>query len=315
MARVGFYTHPDYLKHDTGFGHPERPDRLRAIETHLSESGMAEQLVRLEPEPAAESWLEVAHTPGHIANVKTRCAQGFGEMGDVDTTICAESYDIGRLSVGAGLAALDAVMAGSIDAAFCASRPPGHHAERDRAMGFCLFNNIAIAARYLQKQHGLERVAIIDWDVHHGNGTQHILEDDPTVFYFSIHQFPHYPWFSGSISETGTGKGRDATMNAPMEAGAGDAQYLEVFDERLLPSMDRFKPEFVLVSAGFDAHADDPLAATQVTDQGFTDMARRVQDIADSHANGRVVSFLEGGYDLGALARGAEANIKVLIDS
>ena len=314
MARVGYFTHPDYQKHDTGFGHPERPDRLVAIDRQLAESGLADELTRVEPEAVEESWLETCHTPGHIANVKDRCAQGLDEMGDVDTTICPESFDIARLSAAAATSAADAVMAGDLDSAFCSARPPGHHAERDRAMGFCLFNNAAIAARYIQKTHGLERVAIIDWDVHHGNGTQHILEDDPTVYYFSIHQFPHYPWFSGSISENGSGGGRDATMNAPMEAGAGDEQYFKAFDERLLPALDRFKPEFLLISAGFDAHREDPLSATLVTEEGYIEMTRRVQQVANTHAEGRVVSLLEGGYDLESLSRSVEVHIRTLLE-
>jgi acetoin utilization deacetylase AcuC-like enzyme len=314
MARVGFITHPDYLKHDTGFGHPERPERLQAIQKQFEEAGLLAELTPIQPEAVDTNWLETAHTPGHIEAIKTRCEQGFDDTGDIDTAICPLSYDIGRLSAGAGIAAADAIIGGELDAAFCAARPPGHHAERDRALGFCLFNNAAIAARYLQKKHGLERVLIIDWDVHHGNGTQNIFEDDPTVFYFSTHQFPHYPWFSGSISEIGTGRGRNANMNAPMEAGAGDEQHLKAFDERLLPAMDRFRPEFVIVSAGFDGHRDDPLSATVVTEHGYAEMARRALGIAAAYAGGRLISVLEGGYDLASLARSVELHVRTILD-
>ena len=229
--------------------------------------------------------------------------------------ICPPSFDIARLAVGGTFEAIDAVMDGRVDAAFCPVRPPGHHAERDQAMGFCLFGNVAAAARYAQDTYGLERVAIVDWDVHHGNGTQHIFQEDPTVFYFSIHQFPHYPWRSGGIEEIGEGAGRGATLNAPMEAGSGDAEYLRVFDERLLPALAKYEPEFVLVSAGFDAHEDDPLSGVRVTQSGFVEMTRRVMDIAGTHAGGRLVSVLEGGYNLEGLAACVEVHLRALLAS
>ncbi|MDA0745448.1 MAG: histone deacetylase [bacterium] len=315
MARVGFIGHPEYLNHDTGFGHPERPDRLRAIHSRLEESGLNDQLLAFAPRKADLSWLEKAHTSEHITNVRTRCEQKQLHMGDEETMICADSFEIARLSAGATLEAADIVMDGRADTAFCAVRPPGHHAERDRAMGFCLFNNAAIAARYIQETHNLKRILIVDWDVHHGNGTQHILEQDPTVFYFSIHQYPHYPWFSGNINETGVGEGTGATLNAPMEAGAGDEQYINVFNERLLPAMDRFKPEFVIISAGFDAHLNDPLSATRVTESGFIEMTRLVWHIAHTHANNRLLSVLEGGYDLRSLSHSTEAHLRTLLEA
>ena len=313
MATVGFISHPDYFAHDTGLFHPERPDRLQAIHDRLEQTGLMEELLLIEPRPAEVVWIEKAHTSGHIENVRSRCEQGLEDMGDGETMIGPGSYDIALLAVGALLEAADAVMDGRADAVFCAVRPPGHHAERNRAMGFCLFNNVVICARYVQEKHGLQRVAIVDWDVHHGNGTQHILEDDPSILYQSTHQYPHYPG-TGSIDEIGIGPGMGATMNAPMEAGAGDEQYLQAFDERLIPALDKFRPEFVIISAGFDAHASDPLSHTRVTDEGYAEMTRRVKAVAQTHASGRVVSVLEGGYDLDALGSSVEAHLRALME-
>lgn len=312
MAKVGLVSHPDYLEHDTGPGHPERPDRLRAILEWLDREGVAQDLEQIAPRHADVTWLEKVHLPEHVANVKGRIGQGLSFMEDWETMICPLTFDIARLAVGATFAAADAVIQGEVGSAFCAVRPPGHHAEREKAMGFCLFNNVAVAARYLQEVHDLERVLILDWDVHHGNGTQHIFEQDPNVFYFSIHQYPHYPWISGNINEIGTGPGRGANLNAPMEMGAGDEQYLKAFDERLLPAMDRFRPEFVIISAGFDAHIDDPLAGARVTESGFVEMTRRAMAIADDHAGGRLMSVLEGGYDLASLSRSVEVHLRTL---
>ena len=313
MATVGLVSHPDYLKHDTGFGHPERPDRLRAITEHLEATGLGRELQSVQPRQADPSWLEKVHTPDHVANVKARSEGGLDCMEDFETMLCPLSFDIARLAVGGAFAAVDAVMESRADTVFCAMRPPGHHAERDRAMGFCLFNTVAIAARYIQETCGLERVAILDWDVHHGNGTQHIFEQDPTVFYFSTHQYPHYPG-TGSIHETGIGPGKGATLNVPMEAGAGDDHYLRAFDERLLPALETFRPEFLILSAGFDAHTDDPLSATRVTETGFVEMTRRALSIAQTCAGGRLISVLEGGYG-GGLSRSVEAHLQALMEA
>ncbi len=313
MATVGFISHPDYLNHDTGLWHPERPDRLRAILQRLEETGLQKDLLAIPPRAAEAAWLEKIHTKEHVANVRTRCEQNRPHMGDGETMICPASFEIARLAVGAAFGAVDAVMDGRSDAVFCAVRPPGHHAEHDRAMGFCLFNNVVVAARYIQETCNLKRVVIIDWDVHHGNGTQHILEEDPNVFYFSTHQYPHYPG-TGSIHEIGLAPGMGTTLNAPMEAGAGDDNYLEAFDERFMPAMERFKPEFVIISAGFDAHEDDPLSATRVTEAGFVEMTRRALAIAHTHAGGRLISVLEGGYDLNGLSCSVEAHLRTLME-
>ena len=314
MKNVSFISHPDYQAHDTGSGHPERPERLRAIHKHLAETGLESDLQLTEPLHADEAWLTRAHAETHVKNVKARCSQGAPSMEDYDTMLSRGSFDIARLAVGATFKATDQVFSGESDRAFCAVRPPGHHAEHSRAMGFCLFNNVVIAARYAQETHGLERVLILDWDVHHGNGSQHILDDDPSVFYFSIHQYPHYPG-TGAREEKGHGEGVGATLNAPVIGGSGDDEYLRIFDEELLPAMDAFKPQFVIVSAGFDAHVNDPLSATRVTEDGFARMTERALSIASDHADGRLISVLEGGYDLEGLSLSVEAHLRTLLDA
>ena len=235
-------------------------------------------------------------------------------MEDHETMLCPTSFDIARLAVGATFKATDQVFARDADSAFCAVRPPGHHAEHSRAMGFCLFNNVVIAARYAQETHGIERVLILDWDVHHGHGTQPILENDPSVFYFSIHQWPHFPG-TGAREETGHGEGTGATLNAPVTDSAGDDEYLRILDEELLPVMDCFKPQFVIVSAGFDAHVNDPLSSTTVTEHGFAAMTERALSITSDHADGRLISVLEGGYDLDGLSLSVEAHLRALLNA
>ena len=315
MPGVGLIAHPDFSRHDTGHGHPERPERLHAIRSRLDETGLRERLIDVAPSVLGVDWLERVHTSRHVADVQRRCEGNMRLMDAGDTFISPDSFIVGRLAAGAACDAVDAVMDDRADAVFCATRPPGHHAERDRAMGFCLFNNVAVAARYIQSAHRLERVLIVDWDVHHGNGTQHIFEEDPDVFYFSIHQYPHYPWFSGSSGETGIGAGSGTNLNAPVPAGAGDAQFLGAFDDLLTPAMARFRPEFVIVSAGFDAHVDDPLSGTRVTEEGFAEMTRRARQIARTYANDRLISVLEGGYDLNGLARCVEFHLNALLES
>ena len=315
MPGVGLIAHPDFSRHDTGFGHPERPERLLAIRSRLAETGLRDRLLDISPRILEVEWLEKVHTSTYISDVKRRCEQNIRLMDAGDTFICPASFEVACLAAGAACEAVEAVMDDRADAVFCVTRPPGHHAERDRAMGFCLFNNVAVAARYIQEAHRLERILIVDWDVHHGNGTQHIFEEDPTVFYFSVHQYPHYPWFSGGSGETGIGAGRGTNLNAPLPAGAGDEQFLRAFDELLAPEMGRFQPEFVIVSAGFDAHVDDPLSGTRVTADGFAEMTRRVHQLARMYANGRLISVLEGGYDLNGLALCVEYHLSALLDA
>jgi acetoin utilization deacetylase AcuC-like enzyme len=220
----------------------------------------------------------------------------------------ADSFRVAKLATGGALAAVDRVMDGTVDNAFVAARPPGHHALPDRAMGFCLINHVAVAARYVQKKYGLERVLIVDWDVHHGNGTQDIFYSDPSVFYFSTHQWPHYPG-SGAAAETGSGAGIGATLNVPLAKGDGDAEIVAAFADKLIPAAKSFRPDFVLVSAGFDGHRGDPLAGLEVTAVGYGELTRIVVDIANEYARGRLVSLLEGGYDLTALSRSVETHL------
>ncbi|MGI9332338.1 MAG: histone deacetylase family protein [Gammaproteobacteria bacterium] len=302
--------HPDYLLHDPGRGHPERSERLQAIMGHLQSTGRLDDLVRIEPEPVEERWLETVHTAAYLKRVRDAVASAPYAF-DADTSVSAASYRVARLATGGMLSAIDAVMDARARNAFVAARPPGHHALPDRAMGFCIVNHVAVAARYAQKRHAIERILIVDWDVHHGNGTQEIFYADPTVLYFSVHQAPYYPG-TGSADETGAGAGMGTTLNVPLPSGTGDDAIIRAFEEKLEPAADAFKPQFVLITAGFDAHLDDPLAGFELTEAGYRAMTRIVMNIAARHANGRIVSLLEGGYALDALARSVAAHLDVL---
>ncbi len=312
MSQTGLIYHHDYLKHDTGPGHPERPARLKAILEGLKQSSLHSQLCHLKSRMASLEAVARHHDRGYIDHVRQVCLRGPGLLDSADTVVSSESFRTALLAAGGVMAAVDAVLAGHVNNAFCAIRPPGHHAERSQAMGFCLFNNVAIAARYVQQDHHLARVLIVDWDVHHGNGTQHAFQEDPEVFYFSIHQYPHYPG-TGSREERGQGRGEGTTLNAPMPAGSGDEDYRGVFQEQLLPEALRFNPDFVFISAGFDAHGQDPLSAIQLSDQAYEDMTRTVMEIAQRCCQGRLVSLLEGGYSLPALARCTQRHIAALM--
>jgi acetoin utilization deacetylase AcuC-like enzyme len=314
MGRTGFVYHPQYLEHDMGAGHPESPDRLRAIVARLERSGVLSRLVRIEPFPASDEWITQVHTVSYVETLKRRAPTSGRVSLDPDTSMSSGSLAAAYLAAGGAIAAADAIVAGSVEHAFCAVRPPGHHAERDRAMGFCLFNNVAIAARYLQRRHAMARVLIVDWDVHHGNGTQHTFENDPSVLFFSTHQYPFYPG-TGRATETGDGRGAGATINVPMNVGEGDDTYREVFQKVLLPAADAFQPDFVIVSAGFDAHKDDPLASMGLTEEGYADLTRMVVSIARRHSRGRLLSCLEGGYNLQALSASVERHLLALLDS
>jgi len=309
--RTGFVYDKIYLKHLTGRGHPERPQRLTAIVSYLKQKGIYQQLALIKPFPASTDWIETIHSKKYIAHVKRICGKGSKTTLDTgDTAICPDSYEVARMAVGGVLAAVDAVMERKVANAFCAVRPPGHHATRDRGMGFCIFNNVAIAARYVQKKYGLRKVLIVDWDVHHGNGTQNAFYEDATVLYFGTHQYPFYPG-TGSADESGRGKGKGFTVNVPLPAGTGDKKFIEVFEKVLKPAALRFKPDFILISAGFDAHKDDLLGQMRVTERGFARMTAIVMEIADRTCEGRIVSVLEGGYNLKAIARSIAAHINV----
>ncbi len=291
--------------------HPEHEGRLIAIVDHLQKSGLWENLLHVRPGPAEVQWIQRVHTEAHVRFVREMCERGTGVLDQGDTRVCKESYEIALLAAGGVLAGIDVVMTGKAKNAFCAVRPPGHHAESSRAMGFCLFNNVAIGARYVQQEYGLGRVAIVDWDVHHGNGTQEIFYEDPSVLYVSTHQYPYYPG-TGSKEDIGEGKGKGFTLNIPLKAGTSDEEYIVLFDQLALPALDAFKPEFVLISAGFDAHKDDPLAGILLTEKTYAEITRKVKEIADEYCNGKIVSVLEGGYNLRALPRCLEAHVRVL---
>ena len=291
--------HPDYLLHETG-NHPERKERLLAIMHLIEESEI--DLHKIKPEPASIEEMQYVHDPEYINKVKEYSEREIPL--DHDTVLCRESYHAALLAAGGMISAVDD------GRAFALVRPPGHHALSDRGMGFCLFNNIAIGARHAQRT-GYDRVLVVDWDVHHGNGTQHIFYDDPSVFYFSVHQYPHYPG-TGSAGETGSGAGQGYTLNVPLPAGSGDAEYVNVFKNILIPAALEFDPDIVLVSAGFDAHIDDPLAGMAVTTAGFGRMASIVSSIADRCCDGRLAITLEGGYDLNALSHSVLAVLKVM---
>lgn len=314
MGNTGLIYDPRYLEHDMGTGHPESPNRLRAIMQRLEQSGTVAKLTRIEPRKAEDEWVTLVHQPSYVA-LLNREAPTHGRISlDADTSMSPGSLNAAYLAAGGALAGVDAIMAGQVHHAFCAVRPPGHHAEAGRAMGFCLFNNVAIAARYVQKRYGLQRVLIVDWDVHHGNGTQHSFEADPSVLFFSTHQYPHYPG-TGRDTERGKGSAEGLTINVPMEAGEGDDEYRAVFQKVLVPAADSFKPDFVIVSAGFDAHRDDPLASMGLTEEGYADLTAIVAGIATRHCQGRLLSSLEGGYNLTALAASVERHIQSLVEA
>ena len=314
MGKTGLVYDPRYLEHDMGAGHPESPNRLRAIMQRFEQSGLAAELTRIEPRKAENEWVTLVHQPGYVARLNEEAPDSGRISLDADTSMSPGSLVAAYLAAGGALAGMDAIMAGQVHHVFCAVRPPGHHAEAGRAMGFCLFNNVAIAARYAQKRYGVQRILIVDWDVHHGNGTQHSFEADPSVLFFSTHQYPHYPG-TGRATECGIGQAEGLTINVPMEAGEGDDEYRAVFQKVLVPAADAFKPEFVIISAGFDAHRDDPLASMGLTEKGYAELTAIVAAIANQHCQGRLLSSLEGGYNLTALAASAERHVRALVEA
>ena len=308
---TGFIYDATYLEHDTGPGHPESPARLTATMDHLQELSWFGDLKQFSPVPCELSLVEAIHAPDYIARVNKACQDGERFLDSMDTAICEESFEVALLAAGASLVLADEVMNGEIRNGFALVRPPGHHAEKDTALGFCLFNNVAILARYVQQQYGLEKVLILDWDVHHGNGTQHSFYEDPSVLYISTHQYPYYPG-TGAATETGAGRGQGATLNCPMPAGSGDKDYEAVFEERILPKIDEFQPDFIIISAGFDGHRNDPLAQMNLSTEFFGWMTQRVMEKADKHCDGRIVSSLEGGYNLQALSLSIAEHLRVM---
>ncbi|MEW6509527.1 MAG: histone deacetylase [Bacteroidota bacterium] len=303
MTSIAIVSSDRFLEHKTPRGHPEQGERLAHLLRHLRKSGLWDSLTHIAPEPASVEDLLRVHAAGLVERVRSVCGQGGGQLDEGDTFASRESYDVALLAAGAVCGGIDAVIGHKADAVFCAVRPPGHHAERDRSMGFCLFNNAAVGARYAQAKHGIERVAILDWDVHHGNGTQHIFEEDPSVLYVSLHQYPYYPG-TGAREERGIGAGEGYTMNFPMAAGTGEDAYLAAFHDEIVPALQRFAPGLLIISAGFDAHRDDPLADIRLTEQSYGKFTRLIKDLAPT------VSVMEGGYNLEATARSVEEHIR-----
>jgi acetoin utilization deacetylase AcuC-like enzyme len=299
-----------YKQHITGAGHPERPERYDAITAALEREGLVKSLDRIGVRPATEDEIALCHPQDYIATVKRDVARGAHDLSTGDTAISGKSFDIALRAAGGVLNAVDAVMQGRSKNVFCAVRPPGHHATPTRGMGFCIFNNIAIGARYAQRKHGAQRVLIADWDVHHGNGTQDIFYTDDTVFFFSTHQSPWYPG-TGDAGETGEGKGKGTTINCPLPAGS-QKEILEAFRQKLIPAADKFKPDLVMISAGFDSRLGDPLGRFRLTDDDFAELTRMMLDVAEKHASGRVVSVLEGGYSLDGLGAGVVSHVETL---
>jgi len=309
MARTAVVVDQEYLKHFPGEGHPERPERIRVL-LDLAGALDAQRFLLLPPRAAARSELETIHGADYVRLIESTSKHNQYAL-DGDTITCRDSFGVSLLAVGGFLKLLDAIAAGEARNGFALVRPPGHHALRNRAMGFCLFNTMAVGADYLKRAHGAKRVLIVDWDVHHGNGTQDAFYDDPAVLFISTHQFPFYPG-TGAVTEVGAGAGEGATINIPLPAGCADAEYLHAFDEIVLPAAKKFAPEWILVSAGFDPHRRDPLGGMGVTEDGFAAMAQKLFMLAEESAGGRAAFVLEGGYDLAALRDSAAAVLETL---
>jgi acetoin utilization deacetylase AcuC-like enzyme len=300
-----------YLEHDTG-GHVENSQRLVATMSYLEGTGTKEKLTMLSPRPASMEELEMVHTPEYISSVKNKAERGGGWL-DPDTVMCPRSYEVALYAAGGLLTAVEAAMKKEVDSAFALVRPPGHHATHERAKGFCIFNNVAIAAKFALSKFNLDRVLIADFDVHHGNGTQDAFYADPQVLYFSTHEYPFYPG-TGWMEETGTGEGEGTTVNFPMAAGWGDEEYLRAFNEVLVPVAQRFRPQLILVSVGFDAHWADQLAMMRASITGFAQMVMILKKLAAELCQGRLVFTLEGGYNLQVVASSMKAVFDVLLD-
>ncbi len=307
---IGFVYDPIFLEHETG-AHPENPDRMRATLALLGECGLLARLARIDARDATPDDLALVHDPRYVAAVHQAARDGGG-WADPDTLITPRSYDVAARVVGGTMAAVDAVLAGDVASAFCLVRPPGHHATAVQAMGFCLFNHVAVAAQHARRRHNMERVAIVDFDVHHGNGTQDAFYADPGVLYVSTHEYPFYPG-TGPATETGAGEGRGATINIPMPHRSGDAEHRRAFEEVVVPALRRFRPQLVLVSAGYDAHHADDIADQQLSVDGYGALVSMIKDAAAELCDGRVVFALEGGYHLVALPWCVRRTVELLL--
>lgn len=310
MSKTAVLLDPIFREHLVGREHPERPERVDVIARALQP--MLGKLTRVERRAATEEELMLCHTREYLRTAQRDIESGLPYLTTGDTDVTPNSWDIAVQAAGGAMNAVDAVVAGEVRNAFCVVRPPGHHATPTRGMGFCVVNNIALAARYAQQKHGIARVLVVDWDVHHGNGTQDCFYSDPTVFFFSTHQWPLYPG-TGRHDETGEGEGKGTTMNFPFLAGSGRKEILGAVQNSLAPAMESFRPELVMISAGFDSRIGDLLGQFTLTDQDFIDLTHAVMEIADRYANGRVVSLLEGGYNLSGLASASAAHVEALV--
>jgi len=302
---------PAFLKHETGTHHPESPERLRVIISALQhDEPLWTRLQHESPRPVSDKDIMRCHSYRLIDHIQSLCEGGVPFI-DRDTSICEESFAIAKLAAGAAIVGVDQVFKGEVDNAIALVRPPGHHATSNHAMGFCLFNNVAIAARYAQVHYGADRVLIVDWDVHHGNGTQEIFYRDPSVFYFSTHQYPYYPG-TGAANERGLDKGEGTTLNIPIAEGTSADSHRQVFNEALRAIEKAFPPDLIIISAGFDSRRDDPLGGLMLEDPDFREMTKQLMDIADRQGKGRVVSVLEGGYNLETLGETVRTHVESL---
>ena len=312
MNKTGYISDPFYLKHKNE-PHPENPGRLNAIQKSIESSKYYNNLTLIQPRKATVEDIAKVHGTGYIRSVEDSCRNGVRNL-DADTVISSDSYQAALLSAGAGLEALDKILEGTVDNAFCAVRPPGHHAEQNKAMGFCLFNNVGVIARYAQDVKNIQKIFIFDWDVHHGNGTQHSFYKDSSIYYSSIHQYPFYPG-TGGVDETGTGDGLGSNLNIPMRAYSYDTDYINAIEHKLIPVIQKFNPDLIIISAGFDAHENDPLAQINLSTDCYGKMTQKLMEIANDVCNGRILSMLEGGYDYSALADSVQLHVETLSSS
>jgi acetoin utilization deacetylase AcuC-like enzyme len=316
MRKTGFLYDERFLLHRTGPEHPESPERLLAIYRGVEEAGLLSKLTLIKASRAKQERIEAVHSIKLIMRFEEACQWGMDTLDHPDNKISRESFETAMLAAGGIIDTVDLMMEGKIDNAFCAVRPPGHHAEANRAMGFCFFNNVAIAARYLQSKWGIQRIGIVDFDVHHGNGTQSIFEDDPSVFFFSVHEHPSFAYpGTGREFEKGSGPGFGFTLNSPALPGQGDTEYRELLRRDLFPAFEEFKPEVILVSAGFDAHIDDDMSDIKLSTEGFSWIMENIVAMADKYSSGRVISVLEGGYALNRLPELIRNHVEILLGS